>query len=619
MGERGATVKATIILLSMAVAIVFLNCTTQPEKDEKISKPDSPVGDDVALVNVANQYVATGARSNLDHPLAYRFDLDAAGSHDYTNWSMSDTLLASWTEPGLYEVKVKARCSIHPHVESAWSEGKEVVVGAGDLPPEVRFATRIRGFRKPYDPAADVDTVGMFKPFDISYHGSELGMPIAAYRFYPLTQGVNLSGANVWTDNLSDTVRAFVNSGIDALPSGVFRLAAQCRDALGAESEVDETTFQKGVAQVVVNFDPDTRIVRARSEFAVNGVPYYEYVDFEDGNPDTVPMNSWLRLDYLGIDDYRDGTICGGGDPDLCMGYQVAYHLSSVHESAIEDFSLWQPRYGLHDTDPYSAEDSNSVSIGPFEYELSVRAVDENGRPDASPPQIDIIGNYDPTLDGVAVEDHFGNEIDLSVVDTVTWNFWKGEGWPYQCECDTVDKPEAFCYGLQDPDECQFKDYPGNAGTLDFYKSFSVRIKGWGHDDPRDPAGSGIKAWRYVVSYRSGTAINLGKSQVGWFNGAQVNVLDDAIRWKVFYPGPSTPNPDPYGDTVFDHLPPWLDQDLLFVLGGKDIGTNPPPYEQFIFVNGRKEPMNVFTAYLGNVGRRTHERMFAFQIRLIRP
>jgi hypothetical protein len=611
--------KATLILLAMAVAILFLTCSTNPDQEEQISKPGKPVGDDTALLFEKKTYRAVGASSNADHPLAYRFDLDEAGSHDYTQWTMVDTVVTSWSEPGVYAVAVQARCAVHPNVQSAWSEAREVVVGVSDRSPEVHFATWIRGVRHPYDPATPPDTVGMFRPFAISYRASELGMPIEAYKFFLLTPVVDVHGAGQWTTDLSDTVRTFPNTGDVTLPSGVFRLAAQCRDVLGAESPVDEATFQDGVAQVVVNFDPDTRIINARSSYSLNDIPYYRYVDFEDGIPDTVPLGSWLRIAYVGMDDHRDGTACDGGSADLCMGYQVAYYLSSVHEPNVQEFSLWQPRTGVHDTDPSSPADSNSFSIGPFEYHLSVRARDEHGRPDASPPHVDIVGNFNPTMDSVVVMDHFGKRLNLSIVDTVTWNFWKGEGWPYLCECDTVDKPEAWCYGVNDPVECQFKPFPNNVGTLDYYKSFSVRIKAWGHDDPRDPDGSGVKAWRYLVSYRSGQFINLGKSQVGWFDGGQLDVLDDVIRWKVFYPGPFTSNPDPTGDTVFENLPAWLNQDLLFFLTGKDMGTNPPPYQQYVFINGQPELINQFSAYLGRIGRRTQQRILAFQIRLIRP
>ena len=611
--------KATIVILFLFAVVTFLTCTLEPEVTEKISTPATPAGDATADRDEVKTYNTSGSRSNLDHPIEYRFDLDADGSHRYTAWSPSDSVTASWSDSSIYAVKAQARCSIHRGTVSSWSLGKMVGVAMVPVLPQMYFATRIDDVRKPYDPSAPLDTVGMFKPFAISYHGSSIYGPIKAYKFFPLTAGIDLPGANEWTTDLSDTLRAFSNEGDEALRSGVFRLAAQCRDVLDLESPVDAGRYEYGVAQVVVNFDPDTKIIRAMNTFLINDIPYHEYLDITDGIPDTVQLYSWVRVDYSGVDDERDGKSCDPSDTDLCVGFQASYHLSSVHQPSVEEYSLYRPRSGVHDTDPFSARDSNTFSIGPFEYELFVRALDENRRPDGTPPHVDIVGNFNPTLDSVVVRDHLNNRIDLSIVDTVTWNFWKGEGWPYLCECDTVDKPETWCFGPQDPPECQFKSFPDNRGTFDYYKSFGVRIKAWGHDHPRDPSGSGVKAWRYMVMNSSGQYINLGRSMLGWFDGVEIDVMNELIRWKVFYPGPLTPNPDPYGDTVMANLPAFLDDDLTFFLMGTDLGSREPPYEQYVFINGQPELTNIFSAYLRDLGRRTQERVFAFRIRLIRP
>jgi hypothetical protein len=41
---------------------------------------------------------------------------------------------------------------------------------------------------------------------------------------------------------------------------------------------------------------------------------------------------------------------------------------------------------------------------------------------------VDFVGNHAPTIDVVEIADHLGNQLDLSVVDTLTWDFWKGDG-----------------------------------------------------------------------------------------------------------------------------------------------------------------------------------------------
>jgi len=610
--------KKLFILLLLVVTVAFLSCLIDPDrKREKVTQPAMPQGDSYADIDESKTYTTGGSESSRGHAVEYRLDLDADGARQMTAWSEFDTVSASWPDSGLYVVKAQARCAIHKHVLSKWSEGKLVAVALDLAEPEMRFATRIDGVQTPYDPAAPLDTVGMFMPFDISYHGLSANGPIEAYKFFPLTTGVTMPGQNEWTTDLSDTLRAFPNTGDDALPSGVFRLAAQCRDVLGAESAVDAGTFSEGVTQVVVNFDPDTWFTGVVSSYTVDDVIYEEAIDFADGTPDTVPMNSWVRIDYVGSDDPRDGSSCDPLDPNECIGFQVAYERDSERINGAYERSTWLPRTGLHDTDPFSAADSNSFSIGSYEYNLYARTVDENGRPDGTPPHVEIVGNHDPTMDRLSVEDHLGNQVDLSILDTVTWNFWKGEGWPYSCLCDTVDYPEAFCGGQpNDPPGCAFRDYPDNAGSFDYYKSFGIRINALGHDHPKDPTGSGVKSWRYYVMNSSGQFLCLGKACAGWFDGAEINFLNDVISWKVYYPGPFTPNPDPNGDTVFANLPTWLNEDLTFFVMGRDTEFAEPEFEQFIFINGDKQLFNVTPA--ASLGRWTEEKVFSFRITLVR-
>jgi hypothetical protein len=603
-------------------------------KREKISQPDTPTGDSFADIGELKTYRTGGAVSSRGHSVVYRFDLDATGSHRYTAWGPADSVTVSWPDSGLYVVKAQARCAIHQIARSSWSEGKYVVVGDAELePPEIFFATRIEGVQKPYvhDPVPK-DTVAMFAPFEISYHGISVNGPIVAYKFFPLTTGVELPGANEWTTDITDTLRTFPNTRDDPIPSGVFKLAAQCRDAVGEESLIDVAIpNERGVCQVVVNFDPETQLLDVSNTYHTTGGMVDEDIDFNDGIPDTIPYRSFVRIRYWGRDDDRDGKLeCNDLEPDKCIGFQVAYRSYSPYNPGANEFSLWRPRDGVHDTDPFSSTDSNTFSIGSLNYELLARAVDEHSRADGTPPSVDIVGNYAPTLDSVVVEDHLGNRLDLSIVDTITWNFWKGIGYPYVCECDTVDKPEAFCYGPNDPPECQFKPFPDHRGTFDFFKSFAFYVKAWGRDHPKDPPpsasdpyGSGVKSWNYSVMNEQGQFINLGKSMMGWFEqedgmgGLVLNTLNDEVRWKVYYPGPFSPNPDPMGDTVFDNLPGWLGQNLTFILKGRDTrAQSTADFEQIIFINGQPQLINSFPD--ASLGRHTQERIFAFRIELVR-
>jgi hypothetical protein len=340
---------------------------------------------------------------------------------------------------------------------------------------------------------------------------------------------------------------------------------------------------------------------------------YEEDVDFKDGIPDTVSYDSWLWINYSGQDSDRDEIKCPSTQADKCIVFQVAYHRDSERVAGAEEFSLWQPRNEpYHNTDEFSATDSNTFHIGSLEYELFARALDENGRPDGTPPSVAIVGNFNPVIDDYSVEDHLGNRINLAIVDTVKWDFWKGEGYPYQCECDTVAKPQNFC----DFDiNCGGRQFPLSNGSLDFYKSWSVHIKAQAHDHPKDPTGSGVKAWQYVVKNSQGEFLNLGKGLAGWFDGAQIDVLDDVIRWTVYYPGPFTLDPDPYGTTVYEKLPNWLGEDLTFFLIGRDTAKLEGEFEQSIFINGEKAIINQFPS--ASLGRWTEEKVYTFQVMLM--
>jgi hypothetical protein len=510
-----------------------------------------------------------------------------------------------------------------------------------DQLPRINFTTHIAGSSQPYA-HLDVpkDTVGVMTPFAISYHGVTTNGVVRAYKYYSLTTDVILDGENVWGEDLTDTLRTLSNDGADLLPAKIFKFVAQCKDDANAESPVDAGQYRVGVCQVVVNYDPDTAINNLHSRYTTpdgsGGTTVLgEDIDFNDGVPDTVPYDSWVRLDYSGWDDSRDGKIsCSPLYPDSCIGFHVAYWKESRFNNAATEFSLWQPRDGVHDTDEHSSTDSNTYHIGSLEYELFVRAVDENERPDGTPPSVPVIGNFDPTLDSLAVEDHLGNRINLGVLDTLTWNFWKGEGWPYVCACDTFDMGQAVCDAQALV--CQGRTYPNHRGTFDWVKSWSFHIKGWGHDHPKDPPpsnkdplGSGLKSWQYMVMNSQGQFINLGKSSPSFFEykidgDTQINVLDDVIGWRKTYPsditGPAVgyPNGDIYGCTVFEALPSWLDDEMTFFLLGKDtLAQSTYEFDQGIFINGVYNVINQFPD--ASLGRRTEQQVFAFVVRLVRP
>ena len=449
------------------------------------------------------------------------------------------------------------------------------------------------------------DTVGMFRPFAISYHGLSPNGLIAGYEF---AIG-SLSGPPQWNNDLSDTLRSFANTGAGMFPSGNARFTARCIDEVNAESQV-------AMAEVVVNFDPDTRITRLENSYTVGGVVFTRDIDFADGVPDTVSYRSWLTIHYAGWDDARDGKWCSPTDPNQCLYFQVSYARMSARVPGSIARSGWLPRGGYHDTDSFSASDSNTVNIGSLEYDFSARGIDEQTRPDGIPPQFHVIGNFDPVLDSLVAVDHFGNVVDLGggVVDTLRWNFWKGtsagidpfsglprSAWPYQAGTDTVD--------VGDPE-------------APYIKRYRFRIRARGHDHPWDPDGSGVKSWRYMIytDYRGPNQRFWQLSRAGdfWNDGVSIDILDDAVTVTFRYPGLNHPDlpPDPNGDTVFANLPGYFNEDLTIVIRGRDTAVNEPAFSQYVYLNGYRTLINEFPS--ASFGRWTEEKVATFHLQFTR-
>ncbi len=418
----------------------------------------------------------------------------------------------------------------------------EFVATIGSL-PQMRFVVYPDSITPhPYaNRTPPADTVGMFKPFKITYHGLTTNGQVRGYQYFPLSTTILIPGQNMWTEDLSDTSRGFHNADTEALPAGVFKFAAECIDDANAESQIDAGQFTRGVAQVVVNFDPDTWITYVSNTYIKSSTPYTTVVNFTDAIPDTVPFKSWTYYQYNSNDDPRDKWNCSVTDPDKCIDFQVKYKISTSTGSG-ED-SGWLPRNGKHDSDANAATDSNSVSIGSLDYEWFVRGIDENGTVDGTPPSFKVIGNFRPAIDTAGMVDHFGNALNLAALDTMRWDF---------------NAPAS---------------YDSNVAGYNFEKSWAWTISATGHDHPKDPDGSSVQSWRYYVftDYTpgagndpgTGTAWQLGRSGDSWFAAASLNAMSDRFTLLVRYN-------DRNGDDLFARLPGYFNQVLTIALYGRD-------------------------------------------------
>jgi hypothetical protein len=468
-----------------------------------------------------------------------------------------------------------------------------------------------------YNPA-QLDTAGMYKPFAIIYKGSTTNGRLMAYKWFPLTN-VNLAGANVWTEDLTDNYRFFLNSDPEVvIPSGIFRFAAQCKDEANAESEVDAAGFTKGVCQIVVNFDPDTEIYSILNIYKVGGVTDTAQINFSDAIPDTVPYRSWITLYYRGWDNPRDKVLCDD-DVNKCIRYLVRYHATSSRFHEINDDSHLLPSEGPQDTNPCGVVDSTSMNIGTVEYEIEVRSVDENGRKDGLPEfamvggqqktaLVHIVGNYDPTLDSLYLEDHLGKKIADS--DTIKWR-WS-------------DVP----HNLVPDDTSQFKFH--------YETTFTFNIKAFGHDNPKELDGSGVKTWRYSFTRLDppGPDKQFGRAN-SWVQGPAVNQLNDQFK-ATFYHG----RLDVDGNAIFTNPPSWIGVDngtqnyaILYEMRvkGRDTGIG-ENFIQYVFLRRANlksflcppdpnEPISerrLLNDYpTSRFGRWTQEKVFRFYLQLV--
>ena len=99
-------------------------------KIEKISKPSVPSGPVFGTPFTAYTYTFGGATSNIGDPLEYRITW---GDGVITGWITPDStgkviLTKSWSDGGLFNVTVQARCALHTSIVSEVSDPLEVSI-----------------------------------------------------------------------------------------------------------------------------------------------------------------------------------------------------------------------------------------------------------------------------------------------------------------------------------------------------------------------------------------------------------------------------------------------------------------------------------------------------------
>jgi hypothetical protein len=93
---------------------------------ENITNPNTPSGAITGTISKNYKYLVGGSVSSLGHPVDYQFDWKGDGS-DLSPWG-SATQAKTWTVPGAYIIRARARCTTHTSVLSDWSNPLSVSI-----------------------------------------------------------------------------------------------------------------------------------------------------------------------------------------------------------------------------------------------------------------------------------------------------------------------------------------------------------------------------------------------------------------------------------------------------------------------------------------------------------
>ncbi len=309
---------------------------------------------------------------------------------------------------------------------------------------------------------ADYDTIGYGRPFVLSWRGSTPNITNYApellaqrdtvppyddglfgfkYRL-PTDVSCNEAAEDCWSPRRFDPEQnreisffgdgnwlEFHNdeSGLDVfhrrLVSGVHTLLVNTIDVAGVELQRKDQALN-----FVVNYDPDTRLLRGETDPFYpddpNVYPYYK-VYRPDGTvethtfaeEDTVPHRAVAVFKAIGWDDPRDirlSDIPGEEPPGYGVRFQgrfdaVGRYLggaNSLFRFSSTFSSLSRSVWDDYDYSPdhfVGSSDTLSFIVGPFDYTYIMRSEDELGRRDGTPDMFHFYGNRPPHVNGVVV------------------------------------------------------------------------------------------------------------------------------------------------------------------------------------------------------------------------
>jgi hypothetical protein len=86
---------------------------------EGVTSPSIPTGPASGTTGILYGFFTGGSVSTLGHLVEYQFDW-SGNETDLSPWGDSNQS-KTWTQPGTYSVKARARCKTHPEIKSIWS------------------------------------------------------------------------------------------------------------------------------------------------------------------------------------------------------------------------------------------------------------------------------------------------------------------------------------------------------------------------------------------------------------------------------------------------------------------------------------------------------------------
>jgi hypothetical protein len=159
-----------------------------------------------------------------------------------------------------------------------------------------------------------------------------------------------------------------------------------------------------------VNYPPDTRILRQGLPASQSGVEFPRYWSFDDNGDwvarhiaegDTIPSGSYAVFAVEGEDRLASEVATDSFCCDLLASLDgdVVRRQWRAEGTALDDRGVERSVSSLW-TDPATV-DTTGFFVGPFDYRVSARAVDEHGRRDPSPDEFTFVGGFAPRLQSI--------------------------------------------------------------------------------------------------------------------------------------------------------------------------------------------------------------------------